>query len=42
MFHEKALLGLKDINNLRENGIIKIKNFLDEKELKEIRDITKS
>jgi len=41
MFHEKALVNLKDINNLRENGIVKIKNFLDENELKEIRNITK-
>ena len=41
MFHEKTLVNLKDINNLRENGIVKIKNFLDENELKEIRNITK-
>ena len=42
MFHEKALINLENINNLRENGIIKIKNFLNENELKEIRDIAKS
>jgi ectoine hydroxylase-related dioxygenase (phytanoyl-CoA dioxygenase family) len=42
MFHEKTLINLEDINDLRENGIIKVKNFLNENELKEIRDITKS
>ena len=42
MFYKKTLVNLEDINNLQENGLIKIKNFLNENELKEIRDITKS
>jgi len=42
MFHEKALINLEDINNLRENGLIKIKNFLSENEVKEIINIAKS
>ena len=42
MFYEKNLISLDDINELRENGIIKVKNFLNEDELKEIKDITKS
>ena len=42
MLHEKALINLNDISNLKENGIIKIKNFLNENELKEIIDIAKS
>ncbi len=35
-------MNLELIKDLKENGIIKVKNFLNENELKEIRDITKS
>ena len=42
MLHEEALINLNDISNLKENGIIKIKYFLNENELKEIIDIAKS